>query len=602
MVHENADKTLGLAKKRQRSLTVARRLWRDQIRAFLPQLLAALVVIALLASTTGAYPLIIKYSYDMLASGKLDGLWIILPAIVLVTMTKGLLDYLQAILTSRIGIRLNVALQKRLLARILHADYARLTRDAPGQLTSRVVNDLGSIQGAVTAIFTNAIKDVLTVIALAGSMIYLDWVMSFFVLILYPFAAIPIVIVGRLIHRNAHRSARQAGNTTAALVESLSSIRLLKTFRLEAYATKKVGDEFDRVTKLQLKTVRTRAALNPILEVIGGTAVAGVIGFAAYRVSKGSSTVGDFTGFVSALLMAAQPIRGLGNLNSRVQEGLVGAERYYEVIDEVPSIASAPGAKSLVVSNAAIEFNRVAFAYTVDAPEAVRNFDLKISPRTTVALVGTSGAGKSTIINLVPRLYDVTSGSILIDGQDIRDVTVESLRDAISIVSQDITLFNDTIAANIGLGRLSAPFDEIVSAAKAAAAHAFILDLPQGYETIVGDRGMRLSGGQRQRIALARAILRDAPIFLLDEATSALDTESERLVQEALASFSATRTTIVIAHRLSTIKNADLICVMESGRIIERGTHSELLRLDAAYAKFCRAQNLDSVPVSTAAE
>ena len=298
-------------------------------------------------------------------------------------------------------------------------------------------------------------------------------------------------------------------------------------------------------------------------------------------------------GFVSALLMAAQPIRGLGNLTARLQEGLAAAEKYYGLIDERPVIVSRPGAAALEVSTGRIGFENATFAYPSSDLPAVHDFSLDIAGGQTVALVGRSGAGKSTLINLVPRLFDVTGGRILIDGTDLREVTVESLRDAISIVSQDITLFDDTIRANIALGKLNASDAEIYAAARAAAADSFIREQPDGYETRIGEAGSRLSGGQRQRVALARAILKDAPILLLDEATSALDTESERIVQAALAEFAKDRTTLVIAHRLSTVQNADVICVMDRGRLVESGKHDELVAQGGIYADLSRSQFIE---------
>jgi subfamily B ATP-binding cassette protein MsbA len=373
---------------------------------------------------------------------------------------------------------------------------------------------------------------------------------------------------------------------TSLLSENLSGARLIKSFRLEDYASKKLGASFEQVFKLRLKAVKTRARLDPMLEALGGLAVAGVVAFAYLRIASGISTVGDFMGFITALLMAAQPIRALGNLSGKVQEGLAAIESVYELLDEKPLIIDRPNAKPLHLSDGAISFRNVGFAYDPTGKErAVSDFTLDVPGGSTIALVGRSGAGKSTIINLVPRLFDMTEGAILIDGQDVRDVTLASLRSQVAIVSQDITLFDDTIAANIALGKLGASQEEIRAAAEAAAAHDFIMAQPQGYDTIIGDRGGRLSGGQRQRLALARAILKDAPILLLDEATSALDTESERLVQEALARFTRNRTTLVIAHRLSTVQRADLICVMEDGRIIERGAHQELIENKGAYAR-----------------
>ena len=307
-----------------------------------------------------------------------------------------------------------------------------------------------------------------------------------------------------------------------------------------------------------------------MLEVLGGFAVAGVIAMATWRIASGIATIGDFMAFITALVLAAQPTRGLGNLSVRVQEGLAAAERFYALLDEKPEIVDRPDAKPLAVSKGAIAFEGVTFSYaTSKGTQAVRDLTLSVPGGKTVALVGRSGAGKSTIINLVPRLFDVQSGRITIDGTDIRDATIGSLRGAIAMVSQDVTLFDDSIRANIALGRLDAPEADIIAAAKAAAAHDFILEQPQGYDTVIGDRGSRLSGGQRQRLALARAILKDAPILLLDEATSALDSESERLVQAALARFTKGRTTLVIAHRLSTVENADIICVMEVGQIVD---------------------------------
>ena len=388
---------------------ITRRLWSEHVRAYWPQLLLAFLLLSLLAATAGAYPLIIKYSFETLSTGDTTFLWWVMGVIVVVTSLKGAVDYLQNVLTSRISINLGLDMQKRLFAHILRADFERLLREPPGQLLSRIGNDLGSIQGAIMAVFTTAIKDVMTVIALAASMFYLDWVMTLAVVLLYPLAVLPISSIGQSIRKNAYRTAQQTGNSTSVLVEHLSSPRLIKTFRLENYAIAKMNNEFDRVNRLRLKTVRIRSALNPILEVFGGAAVAAVIGIAAYRITHGNKTIGDFTGFVSALLMMAQPIRAFGSLNNKVQEGLASSERYYEVLSEEPVIVSAGEAKPIGEVKGAIEFEGVYFSYASGECDAVRNFSLSVKPNTTVALVGRSGAGKSTIFNLVPRLYDPRS-------------------------------------------------------------------------------------------------------------------------------------------------------------------------------------------------
>ncbi len=557
----------------------------------------ALILTGLLAAATGAYPMIIKASFDALMKEQQGALPYVLGAIVGTTMLRSLFLYLQTVETNRIVMRLTTDMQKRAFAHLIWSDFARLTRDTPGRLVSKLTNDISFIQQATQAALNTAVRDTLSIVALVASMFYLDWVMSLIVLCVYPIAAIPVAAISKRLHRVAKHTQSQLGDMTSLLTEKLSSARLIKSFRLEDYAAQRLNNSFEQVFALKMKAVRNRARIDPMLEALGGLAVTGVIALAYWRIASGISTVGDFMGFVTALLMAAQPIRALGNLSGRVSEGLAAADSFYGLIDERPRIADRPEAKPLVIDTGAIGFEGVSFRYDEQKGlPAISNFTLAVPGGKTVALVGRSGAGKSTVLNLVPRLFDVSSGRISIDGQDVRDVTLASLRDTISIVSQDVTLFDDTISANIALGRLGASDAEIVAAAKAAAAHEFVLEQPEGYATPIGDRGMRLSGGQRQRLALARAILKDAPILLLDEATSALDTESERLVQAALAKFTRNRTTLVIAHRLSTVQNADLICVMEDGTIVETGTHRELLGLGGTYARLVRSQALTEVP------
>ncbi|MEZ5842322.1 MAG: ABC transporter ATP-binding protein [Hyphomicrobiaceae bacterium] len=553
------------------------------------------ILTALLAAATSGYPLIIKVSFDALLKQTSGVLPIVLAAVIGVTALRSMFLYLHTVATSALILGLTNAIRKRLFSKLVQADLARIGRTSPGELVSRMTNDIVFVQTGTTAVINTALRDVLSTVVLIGTMFYLDWVMSSVVLLVYPLAALPIIRVSERLRKLARQTQVGMGEMTAELSEKLGAMRLIKSFRLESYAERRIHQRFDDVLRLSMKGVRNRARIEPILEALAGVAVAGVIALAYWRISSGHASVGDFMGFVSALLLAAQPIRAVGSLSARVQEGLAAIERIYDVLDEQEEIVERAGAVPLVIARGGITFERVSFAYegfADDGRAAVRNVTLEVPGGATVALVGRSGSGKTTLVNLVPRLIDATAGAIRIDGTDIRDATLASLRDAIAIVSQDVTLFDDTIRANIELGRLGASAAEVEAAARAAAAHEFILEQPNGYDTVIGDRGARLSGGQRQRLALARAILKDAPILLLDEATSALDTQSERLVQEALERFRQGRTTLVIAHRLSTVQDADLICVMEAGRIVETGRHGALIAAGGLYADLVRAQSL----------
>jgi subfamily B ATP-binding cassette protein MsbA len=546
-----------------------------------------------IAASTAGYPVIIKQSFDTLLSPESAALHWILVAVIGITACRGLFLYLHQTTATRVVTRMVTDVQKAVFAHLMNADFARLARETTGQLVSRLTNDLTVINNAAQTALVALVRDTLTVIAMVAVMLYLDWPMTLVVVGGGPLAVIPLRRLGLRLKSLAKRTQAEMGSMTSRLTETFSGARLIKTFRLESYAVERLDTSFEQVFRLRMKSVRARAGVLSLMEVLAGIAIACAIAFAYWRIASGINTVGGFVAYVACLLTAAQSLRSFGNIANATSEGLAAAERVYELLDEKPTVVDRPGARPLNVGVGGIVLDNVSFAYRPDAcTPAVSELSLAVPGNATVALVGRSGAGKSTVINLVARLFDVSAGRILIDGQDIRDVTLASLRDSVAMVSQEITLFDDTIRANIALGRLGASDEEIVAAAKAAAAHEFIMAQPDGYATAIGEGGLKLSGGQRQRLALARAILKNAPILLLDEATSALDTESESLVQAALARFTHNRTTLVIAHRLSTVQRADMICVIEGGRLAETGPHAELIARNGIYARLCRSQAL----------
>jgi subfamily B ATP-binding cassette protein MsbA len=570
-----------------------RRLVQDWIWPRRAQIAVALLCTAGLAAATAGYPALIRLAFDALSNpGSVPLAWI--PAgIVGITAARALFIFLHQVTATRVVTRMVTDMQKAAFAHLMNADFAQIKRETTGQLVSRLTNDLAAVQHAAQTALIAFIRDALIVAAVVAYMLYLDWTMTLALIVVGPAAIVPLRYLAIRLRSVAKRTQTELGGMTSLLTEKFAGARLIKALRLEAYAVERLNANFDRVFGLRMKAVHARARTLSLIEGLAGLVIAGAIVLAYWRVGADLSLVGTFVAYVGCLVIAGQGLRSFGNIANATSEGLAAAERLYEVLDEKPRIVDRPGARPLAVESGSIAFDNVSFAYAAGADKAaVRDFSLIVPGGATVALVGRSGAGKSTVINLAARLFDVDAGRILIDGQDLRDVTLASLRDAIAMVSQEITLFDDTIRANIALGRLGAGEEEMIAAAKAAAAHEFIVAQPDGYATMIGEGGLKLSGGQRQRLALARAVLKDAPILLLDEATSALDTESERLVQEALARFTRNRTTLVIAHRLSTVQRADLICLMEDGRLAESGTHAELLARNGGYARLCRSQTL----------
>ncbi|MBP0491350.1 ABC transporter ATP-binding protein [Pararoseomonas indoligenes] len=564
------------------------RLWREEVRHHPRRILLALLCTGLVAGLTALYPVVIQQAFDLFAVGDQRIVWAIPPAIVALTVAKALAQYGQAVSIQSTVLRVIEGLQNRLFRALTRADFAAVSREAPARHAARFTADAAAIREALTKAI-NAVADVLTVVGLVASMVWLDWKMSLIAALLYPVAVVPILKLGKRIRRASGGMQERLGEAAAVLTESFAAARVVRTYRLEAAEEARAARLFANLRASLLSIARTRASLDPMLEAIGGVAVAAILALVGWRVSQGEGTVGEFTGFVAALLIASRPVRALGSLNAALQEGLAGLSRVNAVIDAPRRIEDRPGAPALPPGHGRVGFEDVAFAYE-DGRVALDGVTFVAEPGQTIALVGPSGAGKSTALALVPRLYDPTAGRVTMDGADLRAVSLESLRDAIAYVGQDAVVFDDTALANIACGRPGATVAEVEEAARAAAAHDFITALPEGYGTVLGPGGARLSGGQRQRISLARALLRNPRVLLLDEATSALDTTSEAAVQVALARLRAGRTTLVVAHRLSTVRDADLIVVMDAGRVAESGTHAELLAAGGLYAGLVRAQ------------
>ena len=469
----------------------------------------------------------------------------------------------------------------------MRTDLAFFHANPSGTLISRFTTDAILLRAAATDILANIGKNAVTAVFLAALMFYQDWRLALVAMVVFPLAFRPLISIGKRMRRVSANTQAETGLFMTVLNQTFQGARHVKAYGMEAYEIARVREIIRNLVKLVNRAARIRAIASPLMETLGGVAVALVILYGGHQVLIGARTPGTFFSFITALLLAYQPLKTLAGINARLQEGMAAAQRIFDILDSEPAIKDASNAQPLAIKGGEIRFGDVQFAYANGTP-ALNGVSLTVPAGKRIALVGSSGAGKSTILNLIPRFYDAASGSITVDGQAVRDVTMVSLRSAIALVSQEIMLFDDTIKANIAYGRLGASDAEIT-----AAADEFIRGLPQGYDTMVGEQGVKLSGGQRQRIAIARAMLKNAPILLLDEATSALDTESERHVQAALNALMQGRTTVVIAHRLSTVTGADLIYVIDNGRVAEYGTHAELLRQQGLYARLYALQFAD---------
>lgn len=570
-------------------------------RGQIPRFIVAAFCMAIVGGATAAAAFLIKPALDdIFLNRKETSLYWIPMAVLIVYLVKGAANYGQHVLMNYIGNRIVADLRSVLYRNIQVQSLAFFTKNPTGTLISRVLNDVSLIYITVSNALTSLFKDTFTLISLIGVVFYRDWKLALIAMTIFPLAIYPIVLIGRKVRKTSMKTQITMGSLTDLLQETIAGSRIVKAFGMESYESNRFNKENERLFRLLIKNVMTKSLSTPLMEFLAGFGVAAIIFYGGFQVIKGTTTPGTFFSFLAALLMIYEPAKRLTTINNEIQQGIAAATRIFSVIDTVPEIRNRPDAVALKPIVKGIQLRDVGFAYE-EAP-VLKRINLEIRVGEIVAFVGTSGGGKTTLVNLIPRFYDVTEGAVLIDGHDIRDVTLESLISQIGIVTQQTFLFNDTVRNNIAYGDIQTSDDRIIAAGKAAHAHGFIMNLPKGYDTVIGELGVKLSGGERQRISIARALLKDAPILILDEATSSLDTESEMEVQAALDNLMQGRTTLVIAHRLSTIRHADRIVVLMKGEIVEEGSHEDLISRQGEYYRLHQMQFREEEPEAPSAD
>ena len=566
-------------------IEIIKRIFRTQVKKYVSQILIIFLFIIISAISTSAVAWLLDPAIKKIFIEKNKTLLLIIPSlIILAFLIKSISIYIIRIKTIKISFNITKNIQILMADKILRSDTSFLISKHSGKFISNFTNDTQTLLNVINGIAISAVKEFFTLIALIALMFYQNWKLSLLALIMIPVAAFFSKKFGKRMGKFVNQSLQASEIFTKFLSEILKATSVIKIFQKEDVELKNfqsvIEDRIEKMTKVE----RTRLGAAPIMETITGIAIAIVVLAGGYLSIQNEIEVGSFFSFLTALMLAYQPVRALSGVNIGVNEGLIAAKRIYELLDNKDLISHDPEKKDLVISKKEIVFNNVNFSYP-DGTEAIKNITTTIQGGSTVALVGKSGSGKSSFINLIPRFYNIISGEIKIDEQNINQINLKSLRKEIALVSQETILFDDTVEANIKYGRLDATKEEILEASKNAAADEFIKDLPQGYETIVGENGVKLSGGQKQRISIARAMLKNSSIILLDEATSALDNESELKIKYAVDNLIKNRTTIIIAHRLSTIKNANKIIVLSDGEIIDEGTHEELIQKSEVYKK-----------------
>ena len=570
------------------------RIFKTQIRKYFKDILIIFLFVILTASMTALTAWLLDPAIKKIFIEKDKTMLIIIPiAIVLTFLLKSLGIFIVRMTTIKVAFNVLKNIQVLMTGKILVSDLSHFIEKHSGKFISNFANDTRILLGTIMAFSLSLIKESFTLIALVGLMFYQDWQLSIVAITMIPVAAFASKKIGKKMQKAASENLDAFGNFTKFLSEILKGTSIIQIYQREKDELKKFSEIIDDKLKKEKKVEQTRHRAGPVMETINAFAIAFVILFAGYRSIQGEMEIGQFVSFLSALMLAYQPIKALAGINLTIQEGLTAAKRIYDLIDQANQVVQDDTLKNLRISKGEIKFDNVNFIYP-DGTEALKNLSLNINGKTSAALVGLSGGGKSTILNLIPRFYNLTDGEILIDGQNINEVQLNSLRKNISLVSQDIVLFDDTVKANIGYGNIMATNEEVIEAAKKAAAHDFISNLSEGYETVIGEAGVKLSGGQKQRLSIARAILKNSSIILLDEATSALDTESETQVQNAIQNLIKDKTTLIISHRLSTIKNVNKIFVIDQGKVAEEGTHAELINNSIIYKKLYDQQDLNS--------
>ncbi len=559
----------------------------------IPKFLLAMVCMLAVGAMTSALAFLVKPALDEIFLAKNAAMLKWIPIIIIAMYSiKGACSYGQTVLMNFIGQRVVTDLRNDLYNHIQRQSLSFFNKNPTGILMSRITNDVNLIQGAVAEAVSSLFKDSFTLVGLTFVIFYRDWKLAIIAAFIFPLTIYPIAKFGKKMRKVATGTQITMGSLTSMLQETISGTRIVKAFGMERYEGKRFAQENEDLFRLFMKSVSIRAISSPFMEFLGGLGIAAIIFYGGYQVINGISTPGTFFSFLAALIMLYEPVKRLTNVNNTIQQGISAAIRVFGIMDMTPGIQNSENAVDLPRISKGIEIRNVTFSYGDEA--VLKNINLDVRCGEVVAFVGMSGGGKTTLVNLIPRFYDVAEGEVLIDGYDIRDVTLESLRGQIGIVTQQTILFNDTVRNNIAYGDIQKSDEDIVKAAQSANAYRFINNLPKGFDTGIGEQGARLSGGERQRLSIARALLKDAPILILDEATSSLDTESEIEVQEALENLMKGRTTFVIAHRLSTISHANRIIVLVDGEIVEEGTHDTLLAKKGEYFKLYNMQFKDN--------